>query len=109
MRLISYQRSATQKQNHESNSVEKQRSGCKLWAIKSNHEIIERYHDNGFGSYHHLAPSFQVILKEIKQGNPKFQGVVVHSYSRISRNNSTFNHVIKILKEHNIKLFSVTE
>ena len=109
MKLISYQRSAIRKYSNESKSVKRQRAACKFWTINNKHELIERYHDNGLGSYKQLAPNLQLILREIIQGNPKFKGVVVYSYSRISRNIFHLIQVKNILNQHKIRLFSVTE
>ncbi len=109
MKLISYQRSATKKYSSKANSVKKQRSACKFWAIKNKHEIIEQYQDDGFGSFSQLAPCFQQIIRAIKQGNPNFEGIVVHSYSRISRNLLNLIQVKQFLKDQSITLFSVTE
>ncbi len=109
MKLISYQRSATKEHSNKPNSVQKQRSACKFWAIKNKHEIITQFFDNGFGSYFKLAPSFKDILREIVRGDFDFEGVVVHSYSRISRNSLHLIKVKHLLKDHGVTLFSVTE
>lgn len=109
MNIVSYHRTATPKECFEKDSVIQQCIRCEQWAYENKHKITKRYFDDGFSGITKIPPSLKIILSQL--GTPKqcYQGIIITSYSRVTRDIQLFTSIVKTLTSHNVFLMSVTE
>ena len=65
------------------------------------------YRDNGESGTTLDRPAMNKLMSDIRDG--RVDAVIVKDISRISRNHSQINEWLRLLRQHNVRLVSVTE
>lgn len=92
-------------------SLEDQRRVIQQWAELHGHEIVADFDDAAqTGATAAPRQGLQGLLAEIESPHRRFEGLVVHQLSRLSRNvGDTWDIVFKQLKFHNIRLVALAD
>jgi site-specific DNA recombinase len=105
-RAYGYIRVSTLKQADEGLSLENQTEKIQAWAVLHDYVIVEIIPDEGISATSMgNRGGLQKILEIIEPG----ESLVVHSFSRLSRNVADFLEIIKRLKEKNCELVVIKE
>ena len=106
---VAYARFSTDMQREE--SIEAQVRAIEDYCNKNNYNLVRVFADRGISGTKDNRPEFQKMIDECKQPNNvrNFDIVIVHKLDRFARNRFDSAIYKKVLKESNIKLYSVLE
>ena len=106
---VAYARFSTDMQREE--SIEAQVRAIEEYCSKNGYNLIKVFADRGISGTKDNRPEFQKMIDECKQPDNirKFDVVIVHKLDRFARNRFDSAIYKKVLKENNIKLYSVLE
>lgn len=106
---VAYARFSTDMQREE--SIEAQVRAIEDYCSKNGYNLIKVFADRGISGTKDNRPEFQKMIDECKQASNirNFDVVIVHKLDRFARNRFDSAIYKKVLKENNIKLYSVLE
>ena len=106
---VAYARFSTDMQREE--SIEAQVRAIEAYCSKNGYNLIKVFADRGISGTKDNRPEFQKMIDECKQPSNirNFDVVIVHKLDRFARNRFDSAIYKKVLKENNIKLYSVLE
>jgi DNA invertase Pin-like site-specific DNA recombinase len=105
MRIYIYLRSNTSSRDGML-SLANQESSILNWAKNHNHIVVDKFVDEGFSG---KRPSFEKMIAKAVENTEQIDGIIVYSFSRVSRNQMTRLTAKNTLENAGIKLYSVTE
>lgn len=109
LKVVAYARVSSKEQAQKDLSIPYQldqiRNFCKLKGFK----LITEYVDEGKSAKTDDRPAFKKMIGMAKSKIKGFEAIVIHKIDRFSRNNE--DHVIykALLREHGVKVISVSE
>ena len=106
---VAYARFSTDMQREE--SIEAQIRAIEDYCGKNGYNLIKVFADRGISGTKDNRPEFQRMIDECKQpsNTRNFDVVIVHKLDRFARNRFDSAIYKKVLKENDIKLYSVLE
>ncbi|MCB2289765.1 recombinase family protein [Clostridium sp. CS001] len=106
--VVAYRRVSTNMQT-EGFSLDGQKDSAINYCDKEGYTILEHYEDAGIsGKSIENRPSLRKMLKRLSQ-KPKIDAVVIYKLSRISRNMADLVDIVKVFKENDVALISVSD
>lgn len=103
--VVIYARYSSDKQNEK--SVEDQIAVCEKYAAAENYNVVNRYSDKAMTGRNTKRPGFQKMIRDSDNG--LFDGILVYSTDRFSRDKGDHGFYKKMLAEKGIRVISATE
>lgn len=103
--VVIYARYSCDKQSD--NSVEDQIDVCRKYATSKGYDVIDVYSDRAMTGRNAKRPGFQKMIRDSDSG--LFDGILVYSLDRFSRERCDHAMYKKMLSEKGIKVLSATE
>lgn len=107
LKAVAYCRYSSHLQREE--SIKAQLRAIQKYADDNGYILLDSYIDEAQSAKTDDRISFQQLMSDIKSGNIKIDAVVVHKGDRFARNRYDAAIYKNFLKQHHIKLLSVTE
>ena len=109
MRVAVYARVSTVRQAEADLSIPDQLRQAAAWCAQNGHTIVREYVEPGASGTDENRPVFQEMLADAKTKPRPFDFVLVHSFSRFSRDNFIHTTATRTLKKAGITLHSLSQ
>ena len=107
LKAVAYCRYSSHLQREE--SIKAQLRAIQKYADDNGYILLDSYIDEAQSAKTDDRISFQQLMSDIKSGNIKIDAVIVHKGDRFARNRYDAAIYKNFLKQHHIRLLSVTE
>ena len=104
-----YVRVSTSRQAERDLSIPDQVTQCRAWCEQRGIEVVEVFSEPGASALDEDRPIFQEMIYKSKRPDRPFDGVVVHSLSRFSRDTLHSELYIRELSKAGVELVSITQ
>jgi DNA invertase Pin-like site-specific DNA recombinase len=104
-----YLRVSSNRQVEEGDSLDSQERSIRNWAKNHNHEIVDKFADEGISGFSGKRKSFEKMISMAVEENNQIDGIVVYNFSRFARNQITRLVAENSLENAGVKLYSVKE
>jgi site-specific DNA recombinase len=108
-RAAIYVRVSTNRQAERDLSIPDQMAQCRTWCEQRGIEVVEVFSEPGASALDEDRPVFQEMIYKAKRPDKPFDGVVVHSLSRFSRDTLHSELYIRELNKAGVELVSITQ
>jgi site-specific DNA recombinase len=109
MRAALYLRVSTARQAEHDVSIPDQRRQCEAYCASRGYELVETYVEPGASATNDRRPEFQRMIEAGTSRPPRFDIVVVHSFSRFFRDHFELEFYIRKLARNGVRLVSITQ
>lgn len=108
-RAAIYARVSTTKQAEADLSMPDQIARCRAYCATKGWNVVEVFEEPGASALDDDRPVFQRMIDAAKDGTGGFDVVVVHSFSRFSRDTLHSELYIRTLRKHGVELLSISQ
>lgn len=108
-RAAIYARVSTVRQVERDLSIPDQINQCRNWCERQGIQVVQTFTEPGASALDEDRPVFQEMIHTAKRSDHPFDGIVVHSLSRFSRDSLHSELYIRELRKSGVDLVSITQ